>query len=451
MIKIIRLSLIALLTFTLLINKVNAASAYIGVKSSSSTIIVGRTFTTTVTISSSVALGSWEFSLNYNPSLLKLESGNVYVADYGNGTMKSVSYTYRFKALASGTTRIGVKSYAAYDWNEAKMTLSAGTFSVKLLTLSQLEATYSKNNYLKSLSVEGKELSPIFDKNTLNYTVELDSNIETIKIIAKTEDYRSDVDGTGTKEVNEGDNKFNIIVTAQNGSTKTYTLNAIVKDPNPIEVTTITGDTMTIVKRESLITPPEEFEKNSIKINDIIVPSFYNQNNQMVLVGLKDIEGMIALYIYDNIDNKYSPYIELVFDKLRILPLELEENKDIFVNYIKTVEKINNIDFQVYKINKTSEFAILYGMDINTGEKDYYIYDLISNNVIRFNNEESQLLNKDIKENSKIINILTISNVVSLVLFIISISLYFIKKKPIKETEIINKKDKKRKKGKLDD
>ncbi|MDD4831769.1 MAG: cadherin-like beta sandwich domain-containing protein [Bacilli bacterium] len=451
MIKIIRLSLIALLTFTLLINKVNAASAYIGVKSSSSTIIVGRTFTTTVTISSSVALGSWEFSLNYNPSLLKLESGNVYVADYGNGTMKSVSYTYRFKALASGTTSIGVKSYAAYDWNEAKMTLSAGTSPVKLLTLSQLEATYSKNNYLKSLSVEGKELSPIFDKNTLNYTVELDSNIETIKIIAKTEDYRSDVDGTGTKEVNEGDNKFNIIVTAQNGSTKTYTLNAIVKDPNPIEVTTITGDTMTIVKRESLLTPPEGFGKNSIKINDIIVPSFYNQNNQMVLVGLKDIEGMIALYIYDNIDNKYSPYIELVFDKLRILPLELEENKDIFVNYIKTVEKINNIDFQVYKINKTSEFAILYGMDINTGEKDYYIYDLISNNVIRFNNEESQLLNKDIKENSKIINILTISNVVSLVLFIISISLYFIKKKIIKETEIINKKDKKRKKGKLDD
>lgn len=451
MIKIIKLLLIALLTFTLLINKVNAASAYISVKSSSSTIIVGRTFTTTITISSSVALGSWEFSLNYNPSLLKLESGNVYVADYGNGTMKSASYTYRFKALASGTTSIGVKSYAAYDWNEAKMTLTAGTSSVKLLTLSQLEATYSKNNYLKSLSVEGKEISPVFNKSTLNYTVELDSNVESIKILAKAEDYRSEVDGIGTKEVNEGDNKFNIVVTAQNGSTKTYTINAIVKDPNPIEVTTITGDTMTIVKRESLLTPPEGFEKNAIKINDILVPSFYNQNNQMVLVGLKDTEGMIVLYIYDSVDNKYSPYIELVFDKLRILPLELEENKDMFANYIKTVEKLNNTDFQVYKINKTSEYAILYGMNITTGENDYYVYDLISNNVIRFNNDESQILNKDIKEKNKIINILTISNVVSLILFVLSISLFLIKKKPIKEIEIIKKKDKKIKKEKLDD
>ncbi len=451
MIKIIKLSLIAILTFILITNKVNAASAYISVRSSSSTIIVGRTFTTTITISSSVPLGSWEFTLNYNPSLLKLESGNVYVADYGNGTMKSATYTYKFKALASGSASIGVKSYAAYDWNEAKMTLTAGTSSVKLLTLSQLEATYSKNNYLSSLSIEGKEIMPLFNKNTLNYTVELDSNTESIKIIAKPEDYKSDVDGTGTKEVNEGDNKFNIIVTAQNGSTKTYTINAIVKDPNPIEVTTINGDTMTIIKRESLLTPPEGFEKNTVKINDIVVPSFYNQNNQMVLVGLKDTEGLIALYIYNNVDNKYSPYIELVFDKLRILPLDLEENKEIFKNYIKSVEKLNNINFQVYKINKTSEYAIFYGLNINNGNKDYYIYDLVSNNVIRFNNEESQLLSKNIVEQKKIINVLTISNIVSLVLVIISISLYFIKKKPIKETEIINKKEKKRKRDKSND
>ena len=112
------------LTLILCIN-VKAANAYIGVKSSSQTVIVGQTFTTTVTISSSVPLGSWEFSLNYNRSLLKLESGNVYVADYGNGTLKSKSYTYKFKALASGTTSIGVKSYAAYDWNENKMGLTS--------------------------------------------------------------------------------------------------------------------------------------------------------------------------------------------------------------------------------------------------------------------------------------------------------------------------------------
>jgi hypothetical protein len=332
--KVFKLSLIILTLFLSFNLKVKAATGYINVKNNSNTVIVGRTFTTSVTISSSVALGSWEFSLNYNSSLLKLESGSVYVADYGNGSIKSKTYTYTFKALASGTTTVGVKSYAGYDWSESKLSLTAGSSSVKLLTQQQLEATYSKINNLSSLSVDGQTLTPTFSKDTLNYTLELNPNTESIVINAKLEDSRSRVDGTGSKTVTEGENKFEIIVTAQNGSIKKYVLNAIVKDPNPIEVTTVNNEKMTIVKRESLLTAPVDFIKNTVNINDVLVPSLYNQENQLVLVGLKDKNSNINLYIYDSMSKKYSPYIELKFDNNRILPIELKNDSKRFNNYI---------------------------------------------------------------------------------------------------------------------
>lgn len=407
---------------------VKAANGYINVKSSSNTVIIGKTFTTTITISSTVALGSWEFSLNYNPALLKLESGSLYVADYGNGTIKSKSYIYTFKALASGTATVGVKSYAAYDWTEAKMSLTAGVSSIRLTTQEQIQASYSKNNNLSSLTIDKETLNPTFNKDTLNYTVELNPNTETITIKAKAEDYRSKIDGIGTKEVTEGENKFEVIVTAQNGSIKKYTINANVKDPNPIEVTTINNEKMTIVKRESLLKAPDGFIKNTLNINDILVPSLYNQENQLVLVGLKDKDGNINLYIYDSINKKYSPYIELTFNKLRILPLELKKDDKLFKNYKEMKTKINDIEIQTYKLNSKSEYAIFYGLEIDNSTKNYYKYDSKEKTLIRFENEEATILNKDIDKLNTTKNILIITNIITLALLITSISIIIIPK-----------------------
>lgn len=419
--KVFKLSLIILTLFLSFNLKVKAATGYINVKNNSNTVIVGRTFTTSVTISSSVALGSWEFSLNYNSSLLKLESGSVYVADYGNGSIKSKTYTYTFKALASGTTTVGVKSYAGYDWSESKLSLTAGSSSVKLLTQQQLEATYSKNNNLSSLSVDGQTLTPTFSKDTLNYTLELNPNTESIVINAKLEDSRSRVDGTGSKTVTEGENKFEIIVTAQNGSIKKYVLNAIVKDPNPIEVTTVNNEKMTIVKRESLLTAPVDFIKNTVNINDVLVPSLYNQENQLVLVGLKDKNSNINLYIYDSISKKYSPYIELKFDNNRILPIELKNDSKRFNNYIIDKSKINNIEFNTYKLDKKSDYSIFYGLNIENGNKEYYKFDSKINSIIRFENEEATLINNKLIKSEKLKNIFMYISFVSLPLLITSI------------------------------
>ena len=88
-----------------------ASSASINVSSSVSKVVVGKTFNVTVKISSSEVLGSWEWTIEYDKSKFKLLSGQQTVADYGNGSKKSSSYTYSFKAIASGSGNISVKSY----------------------------------------------------------------------------------------------------------------------------------------------------------------------------------------------------------------------------------------------------------------------------------------------------------------------------------------------------
>ena len=54
------------------ITNVNAASASISVTASSTSVVVGSTFTITYKISSSSALGSWEFTPSYDTSKFKL-------------------------------------------------------------------------------------------------------------------------------------------------------------------------------------------------------------------------------------------------------------------------------------------------------------------------------------------------------------------------------------------
>ena len=288
-----------------------ASSASINVSSSVSKVVVGKTFNVTVKISSSEVLGSWEWTIDYDKRKFKLLSGQQTVADYGNGSKKTSSYTYSFKAIASGSGNISVKSYGGYTWNENKLNISKNTKTIKVITQSELEASYSKNNDLSHLEIKGYKIEPDFDKNVTEYKVQVDANTEEIEIDARKDDSRAIINGEGKKNVTEGENKFEITITAENGSTKTYTVIVNVTDPNPIEIN-INDQKYVVVKRESNLEAPANYESKEIQINDTSVPALYNELNDITLVGLKDSEGNINLYIYDEKENKYTRYSEVI-------------------------------------------------------------------------------------------------------------------------------------------
>lgn len=71
-----------------------AASGSISVRSSRSSLVVGNQVTVTVTVSSTSPLGSWEYSLNYDSSKLKLISGNTHIVDYASNGNTKVHHTH---------------------------------------------------------------------------------------------------------------------------------------------------------------------------------------------------------------------------------------------------------------------------------------------------------------------------------------------------------------------
>ena len=80
----------------------------------------------------------------------------------------------------------------------------------------------STNNYLSKLEIEGYELK--FNKDTLEYSIKVSSDVETLDITAVAEDSSARVNIYGNSDFKEGENTVTVVVTAEDGSERTYTI-----------------------------------------------------------------------------------------------------------------------------------------------------------------------------------------------------------------------------------
>ena len=414
------------------LDTLSASSASISVSSSASTVVLGNTFTVTIKVSSSSKLGTWEFTPSYDSGKFKLVSGDTSVVDYGPTSSKS--YTYKFKAVGTGSGSISVKSYSVLDYDTTEeMKVSIGSKTVKVITAAEQKATYSSNNNIKEIYVDHHDgLTPSFSKDITEYKIDVDSNTTSVNIVAITEDSKADLSGDGDHEVSEGENKFTITCIAQNGDTKNYIVVVNVIDPNPVEVT-IDGEKYTIVKRESSITAPDNYEKTKITINEIEVPALFSELNEITLVSLRDTKGNQGLYIYDKDNNTYTKYEETKLSQMLVIPLPID--KKFSENDKKENVDINGSEFVGIKLDK--EHYIIHAKDLTTGEDDYYKYDTKTNTMIRYDENELESYKKEIGEYKKLIMLLGAETVIIIFVLICILISKLIKnkkrKKKIKE------------------
>ena len=251
----------------------------------------------------------------------------------------------------------------------------------------------STNNYLKSLSVEGGTISPDFNKDTLEYTTVFEPGTEKVVINAEKEDGYASLNGTGEHAVVEGENKFDINVTSETGSTRTYHLTVVVKEYAPI-IVKVNGKEYSVVRKAQELTKPESFTETTVQIGEETVPAFYNEVTKKTLVGLKDEDGKVLLYEYN--DGKYSRYYEFNFKQITLNVIKMD-TKLLPKGYSKYTEKVGEEELEVYKYSKNSKYAIVYALDVTTGEKKLYQIDLKNNSVQVFNDE----LIKALEDNNK--------------------------------------------------
>lgn len=247
----------------------------------------------------------------------------------------------------------------------------------------------SSNNYLKSLSVEGYEISPAFDKKTSEYTVSVPSTVSKINIIATKEDSYSSISGTGEKEVSEGVNTFDITVTSETGVANIYSLKVNVLDQNPIEVT-VDNKKYTVVKESKNLTKPELFEEATVKIGEFDIPAFKNETTGYTLVGLKDESGNISLFIYD--DGKYKSYDEYLTKRLTLVFVTPKDRINGFTS--KTVT-INEKEISAFTDGK---ITIVYAINLEDGKEAYYKFDGEVMQKFDVDDYNKEVKDKDLKE-----------------------------------------------------
>lgn len=119
----------------------------------------------------------------------------------------------------------GLQTNLAKGDNNKNVTITAedGTTNIYVVNLYRL----NDDATLKSLVVNGYNLTPTFNKETLSYEVKIPGNINSVTMTGTPTDSKAQVVGNGAiNGLNMGDNIKNIDVTAEDGTTqKRYTIN----------------------------------------------------------------------------------------------------------------------------------------------------------------------------------------------------------------------------------
>ena len=371
---------------------------------STSSTVVGNSVSATLTINSDDVLGQIYGTFNCE-GLGSMDL--TYVNNTGENiksktfpsivaTAKSAgTYTCSVSGLQVGTlshpedgvyaVSVAPKTINVVSANSSGSTGKSGTTAEK--------KEYSSDNTLKSLSVEGYTIEPAFDKETTEYKLTVDESTEKININAIPNDAKASISGTGEVNLSNGENTFEIKVTAENGNEKIYKLIVTVIDQNPIEVS-IGKEKFSIVKKNNnLIDKLDYYEEVTIQINDQDVVAYKNTKTKVTLVLLKDKNNKIEYYIYDKQKNTYTLYKSI---KVGEVTLQLLNNTNTLPNFKKYTLKLQDQEITYYKIKESHKVGLIYGTNVKTGNTGYYVYDQNEDTLSKYYDEEVKVYQKEL-------------------------------------------------------
>lgn len=186
----------------------------------------------------------------------------------------------------------------------------------------------SNNANLSNLGIKPNDFSG-FKTGTLSYDVTVPENVEKVEVYAKAQNSKAKVSGTGNKELEIGENKLDVVVTAEDGTKKTYTINV-----------TRSGETENNEKENN----SEEIEGLSeLKINDVkLTPEFKT-----------DVYEYTAKYIGENTSLQIETNPTNTEYKVEITGNEdLKEGENLITILVNNSKEENVATYQI-TINKS--------------------------------------------------------------------------------------------------
>lgn len=402
-IKIITILATVFVAVSCLVFTASASSTTISFSSSKPS--VNDSVTVTVTVNTDENMYGTSFSVNYNPDVLRFESGDN--ATGGAGVVNVVysvsgktkqSCPLKFTAIASGSCTVSVDNAMYASDKEIPLTGSSATLAVT-------DAAKSDNANLKSLSLSAGTLSPKFSASKTSYTAKVAKNVTECKIFATAADSGAKVEVSGTSALNEGKNVRTVTVTAPSGAQKVYTITITRSDEEPEESshtepqpneTVIDGMPFTVLTDISGITLPNGFSADTADFN-----------GTQVAVA-KDTAGYYTVYYLKGADDSCVPYLlsedGKTFEKLKYAVFG--NNTYIFADvpdgykapsgYYETTVDIGGFNIKAFAVTNTETVAS-GGLNVSAADADYsdfyYVYCFFNGNfsMYRYDSAENVL------------------------------------------------------------
>ena len=234
----------------------------------------------------------------------------------------------------------------------------------------------SSNNNLSSLTTSIGELSPKFNSDTNEYSLNLPGDITSIKIDATSSDSKAKINGLGDVSLKPGNNTINITVTAENGSTKDYKINVYVDDTPQITIN-YKGNKIGVIRNFEGVTIPQGFTENTKEIDNHTITLFTNKNIT-VIYGLNE-KNEKYFYLYDDIRNEcLSKFIPLSIGNHNLYIID-----PTFKNNNLTLSTITISDEKIdcYKFGDNVDNYCLISSINTDGKALEYLYESTENTV----------------------------------------------------------------------
>lgn len=389
-------------------HSVYAASADVVISSGS--VTQGGEIDVVVTITADSNIGAYDFYLEYDAEILEAVSGfdgggggRIQLMNYAQDTngIKTVKVTVKFKAKAPGTTEIkylalkddnGVIDFDTVD----NMSVSATNGSVTVNPPVQA----SSNNNLSSMTVAAVRadgstynvaLTPGFSKDVTTYNIEVEEGVTKLVISANTEDSKASIK-TEWANLDPGENTTKVIVTAENGERKQYTI--YTKVPGTTENTTppsdepvtvnIGGTDYFIGDINDAVALPEGFEPFEYNYEGKTIIAARGLVKNLIVMYVTNGDGSAgSLYIYNEEKKTFYRMVNIQITQKMYTIVETPEDVVIPEGYSECTLNMGDDSFPAWRSNDSENLYLLYAMNWN-GESGLYFYDSEEKQMLKY-------------------------------------------------------------------
>ena len=365
-------------------------AASISVTAGQSSVKVGNTVAFTITVPSNTQ--AWTYQVAWSDNLTYVSGDTEPMGFEGNSTRNQLI----FKANGEGTGKVWI---AGGSYSIDRQPYDAyGSATVSIVSASQPSQGYdhgdfdddpptpskSSNNALASLTVSAGELAPAFDPTITDYTLSLPLRTNKITFTATPSDSKATVQGNGEVALRSGENKVAVVVTAEDGSAKTYNITVKVAR-EPTVFFSLNGESLGVMQDTDGVTPPEGFSPTTVPYSGEELPAWTNAAGQMLLYLVNQDTLAAGFYLYDEAEGVQSPYLPIVYGATTYVYTGVPAEKESIPGLtLCDVEAFGHI-LKGWKYEDASlqDFCVLYLMDAG-GNYGCHTYDSQSGTLQRF-------------------------------------------------------------------